>query len=100
MMNAIGQILEEHDQVDASGLPVRFTKITAESYVLEVFAYVLTADYNRYLEVQSELLLKIMDAASRLGVGFAVPFQESVAAATVFGVPGMKNQSAEINPRR
>lgn len=64
MMDAVREILDGHDQLDASGLPLRFTKITKESYDLEIFAYVLTADYNRYLEVQSELLLKIIEAAS------------------------------------
>ena len=43
---------------------------------LELFAYVLTPDSNEYLKVQSELLLQILEASSRVGVGFAVPFQE------------------------
>ncbi len=85
MMKTVIQILEEHEQVDASGLPLRFTKITRESYELDVFAYVLTADFNRYLEVQSELLLKIMEAAARLNIGFAVPFQEAISVAAVLG---------------
>jgi len=93
MMKAIAQLLEQHDQVDASGLPLRFTRITRESYDLEIFAYVLTADYDRYLEVQSELLLKIVEAASQLGIAFAVPFQESVAAATVIGMASSPGQT-------
>lgn len=76
MMNAVGEILKEHTQVDPTDVPLRFTKITTDSYDLEVFAYVLTADFNRFLEVQSELLLKILEAAERLNIGFAVPLQE------------------------
>jgi len=79
MMDAVTKILEEHPQVDASGVPLRFTKIGNDSFDLEIFSYVLTADYNEYLRIQSELLLKILETASRLGVGFAVPFQESIA---------------------
>jgi MscS family membrane protein len=79
MMAAVTKILEQHPQVDASGVPLRFTKIGNDSFDLELFSYVLTADYNEYLKVQSELLLKILETASRLGVGFAVPFQESIA---------------------
>ena len=78
MMDAVAAILEEHPNMDASGVPLRFTTITQQSFNLEIFAYVLTADYNEYLKVQTELLLKILDAASRLGIGFAVPFQESI----------------------
>lgn len=89
MMDAVKRILEQHEQVDASGIPLRFTKITKESYDVDIFAYVLTADYNRFLEVQSELLLKIMEAARDLNVGFAVPFQESVAAPALVGSLGV-----------
>jgi small-conductance mechanosensitive channel len=64
--------------VDAAGVPVRFTKITDQAFDLEIFAYVLTADYNEYLKVQSELLLKILQAAGERKVGLAVPFQESL----------------------
>lgn len=82
MIDAVTKILEEHPLVDSSGVPLRFTKITSESFDLEIFSYVLTADYNEYLKIQSELLLKLLEAASRLKVGFAVPFQESITAQT------------------
>lgn len=78
MMDAVTKILEAHPLVDASGVPLRFTKIANESFDLEIFAYVLTADYNEYLKVQSALLLKILEAASKFNIGFAVPFQESM----------------------
>lgn len=78
MMDRVTEILQEHPNVDATGVPLRFTTISQQAYSLEIFAYVLTPDYNEYLQVQSELLLEILEAASRLGVGFAVPFQESI----------------------
>ncbi len=78
-MDAITKLLQEHPLVDASGVPLRFTKIIPESFNVEIFAYVLTADYNDFLNIQSELLLKILEAASGLNVRFAVPFQESMA---------------------
>jgi len=78
MMDAVTRILEEHEKVDATGVPLRFTKITDQSFDLDIFAYVLTADFNEYLKIQSELLLKILEAAEGQKVGFAVPFQESI----------------------
>lgn len=78
MMDAVTKLLQEHPKVDASGLPVRFTNIAKESFDLEIFAYILTTDGNEYLKVQSELLLALLEAAARVNVGFAVPFQESV----------------------
>jgi MscS family membrane protein len=80
MMDALTAILEQHPNVDPTAVPLRFTTISQQSFDLEVFAYVLTADGDEYLKVQTELLLKILDAASRLGIGFAVPIQESLPA--------------------
>jgi MscS family membrane protein len=76
MMDGVAGILTEHPKVDASGIPVRFVNISQQSFDIEVFAYVLTTDGDEYLKVQMELLLKILEAAAKLGVGFAVPIQE------------------------
>lgn len=81
MMEAIRATLEEHPMVNPSAVPVRFTVIGQQSFDLEVFAYVLTPEWDEYLKVQTELLLKILEAASRLDIRFAVPIQESVPAA-------------------
>jgi MscS family membrane protein len=78
MMDAIEKILHEHRLVDASGVPVRFTKIGDQSLSLEIFAYVLTADGNEFLKVQTELLLKFLEAANELNVAFSVPITEAL----------------------
>ena len=89
-MEAVRRILEGHPMVDASGVPVRFTKISEQSFDIEIFTYVLTTDYNEYLNIQSELLLKILDAAAELKIGFAVPMQEWI---------GAQAQGNDIQPR-
>jgi MscS family membrane protein len=76
-MEAVRKILQGHPRVDTSGVPVRFTKISDQAFEIEIFAYVLTTDYDEYLRIQSELLLRILDAAAELKVRFAVPMQES-----------------------
>lgn len=78
MMEAITKILQEHPMVDASGVPLRFTKIADQSLDLEIFAYVLTADGNEFLKVQTELLLKFLEAASQRNVAFSVPIAEAL----------------------
>jgi MscS family membrane protein len=83
MMDRVAGLLAQHPKVDASGIPVRFVNISQQSFDLEVFAYVLTTDGDEYLSVQTELLLKILETAAELGVGFAVPIQESVSASTL-----------------
>ncbi len=93
VMAAVDQILHSDPTVDPTDVPLRFTKITNESYVIEVFAYVLTPDYNEFLKKQSELLLRIMEAANRLGVQFAIPIQESVPAVS----SPIRSQDVEVD---
>ena len=76
MMAAITGILNKHEKIDASGVPLRFTKINDQSLDLDIFAYVSTPDYNEYLKIQTDLLLQFLEAAAKLGIAFAVPFQE------------------------
>ncbi len=97
MMDAVTKILEEHPMVDASGVPLRFTNISDQSFDLEVFSYVLTADYNEYLKVQSELLLKILAAAAERKVGFAVPFQESISVTEQAGCQFQANAGSDAS---
>ncbi len=78
MMDAIIEILKGQSNVDPTDVPVRFTKITKESYDLEIFAYVNTPDFNEYLRTQSLLLLRIVEAAQQLKIEFAVPIQEAI----------------------
>ena len=79
MMDAVAKILKNHPKLDPTDVPVRFTKITRDSFDLETFSYVLTTDFNEFLRVQSELLLKFVEAAQGLNVEFAVPINENVA---------------------
>lgn len=79
MMAAIEKILRDHPKVDPTGVPLRFTKILDQSFQLEIFSYVMTPDYDEFLRVQTELLLKFLEAAEELNVGFAVPLREVAA---------------------
>ncbi len=97
MMTAVENILQEHPQIDASGVPVRFSKITEQTFDLDLFAYVLTADYNQYLRIQTEVLLKFLEAASERNIEFAVPFSESLAVPFEMHRPSMDGEPAEPN---
>ena len=45
---------------------------------LETFVYVLTQDFNEFLKVRQELLLRILDEVERAGTALAYPTQESI----------------------
>jgi MscS family membrane protein len=79
-MSAVERLLREHPMMDVPEVPVRFTKILDQSFSIEIFAYVKSSDYNKFLVVQSELLLKLLEIAERLNIRFALPIQESLTA--------------------
>lgn len=68
-------ILYAHPKVDPNPARVRFTELGAHSLNLEVFAYVHAIDFNEYLEIQEDLLLRMMDVVEASGSGFAFPSQ-------------------------
>jgi MscS family membrane protein len=78
MMEAAAEILRSQPMVEPADVPIRFTKITDYSLDLETFAYVLTANFDEYLKVQTEVLLKLLDASQQRGIGFAIPISESI----------------------
>ncbi len=61
-----------------SQIPVRFVGVSPVSLDVEVAVYVITADYNEFLQIQQDLLLQIMQAIEHAGTALAVPLQENV----------------------
>ena len=73
VLAAIRRLLYEHPMVETQSARIRFVRFGGSSLDLEIFAYVLTSDYARFLEVQEDLLLRIMDIIEASGTGVAFP---------------------------
>jgi MscS family membrane protein len=73
----IRQLLYAHPKVESQSARIRFVKFGTCSLDLEIFAYVLATDYAVFLEIQEDLLLRIMDIVEKSGTGFALPSQTS-----------------------
>ena len=71
----IRQLLYAHPMVESRSARIRFVRFGGSSLDLEIFSYILTSDYNRFLEVQEDLLLRIMDIVEASGTGIAFPSQ-------------------------
>ena len=69
----IRRMLYEHPRVENDSARVRFARFGDFSLDLDVFAYVRSSDMAGFLEVQEDLLLRIMDIVERSGTGFAFP---------------------------
>jgi len=75
LLRAIGRRLAEHNRVEVGSLPVRFIGVGTYSLDVEVFAYVLTDNFDEFLRIQQELLLQLLDEVQAAGTALAVPTQ-------------------------
>ena len=91
-------ILRSHSKVSPDPARVRFVGLEADSLKLEIFAYINTRDFNEFLEVQEDLILKIMDAVGESGTGFAFS-SRTIYMATDTGLSEEKTQQAEQKVR-
>lgn len=89
----IRRMLYEHPRVENDSARIRFARFGTSSLDLEVFAYVRSEDYPRFLEVQEDLLLRIMDIVEAGGTGFAFPSSTTYLARDS-GLDAQKTQDA------
>lgn len=68
-------LLYAHPKVSPEPARVRFVKMDTNSLNLEFFAYILTPTFDEFLEVQEDLMLRIMETVARGGAAFAFPSQ-------------------------
>jgi MscS family membrane protein len=71
----VRSLLEQDPRVLRETTRVRFLRFAASSLELEVFAYLAARDWNHFLEIQEELLIKIRQLVGSAGVEFAFPSQ-------------------------
>lgn len=74
------KLLRADSRVDPVPARVRFVGFGAHSLDLEIFAYIRTRDFDEFLAIREDLLLRIMDCIAASGSGFAFPSQTLYAA--------------------
>jgi MscS family membrane protein len=75
VLSEIRRMLYSHPKIETKSVRVRLTDIAAGSLNVEVFAYVLTVDYNEFAAVREDLLLRMMDLVDDAGASVAMPSQ-------------------------
>jgi MscS family membrane protein len=63
----IRRVVETHPKVDTASARTRFSKFSAASLDVEIFAYVLEREQTAFLTIQEDLLLGILDIIDRSG---------------------------------
>ncbi len=71
----VRRLLYSHAKVETKSVRVRLIDISGSSLTLEVFAYILTRDFNEFAAIREDLLLRIMDVLEDSGGGLALPSQ-------------------------
>ncbi len=71
----IRKLLDSHPKIETASVRVRLTDVAGSSLSVEVFAYILTRDYNEYAAVREDLLLRILDVMEDSGGTLALPSQ-------------------------
>jgi MscS family membrane protein len=71
----LSELLLAHPRVSPDPARVRLVDLAGSSIQVEIFAYVLTSDWSEFLDVQQDLLLRIIELVNRVAAGFAFPAQ-------------------------
>lgn len=77
LLPRLKQLLVDHPKIEPTPR-VRFLSIGPHSLDVEIFSYVMTPDYDEFLIVQEELLIRILQVIAEEGTGLAVPTQLTV----------------------
>jgi MscS family membrane protein len=72
VLSSVREILTANPKVEAGSLPVRFVGVGSSSLNVEVAAYINTTDYDEFLALQQELLLRMLQAVEKAGTALAL----------------------------
>ncbi len=74
VLRGLRELLATHPRM-AKGGHVRFTECGESSLDVEVFGYVETKDWEEFLGIKEELLLKVLDVVAAAGTALAIPMR-------------------------
>jgi len=69
------QLLARHSSLEKDSARIRLTSFSAQAIELELFAFVTTSEYPKFLEVREGLLLQVAQIIESSGSAFAIPTQ-------------------------
>jgi MscS family membrane protein len=75
VVDGIRALLDGDPAVDRATVRVRFLRLGTFSLDVEVFAYVFARDWPHFLELQEQLLFRVMAVVSEAGAAIAFPSQ-------------------------
>jgi MscS family membrane protein len=98
VLAGILKVLRSDSRVEESSARARFIQFGSSSYTIEIFAYIYRTDWAQILEVQEDLLLRILDVVESSGTAIAVPIVVGDKAASM-PPPSPQLPSAELEAK-
>lgn len=95
----IRKLLIQHNKVLPDPARVRLSAFGDSAFVLDVFAFVRTTDWDEFLAIKEDLNLRIAEIVRESGTGFAFP-SRTVYFSRDTGVDGARTEEAEGEVRR
>ena len=77
VLSSFRDILKRHAKVETGKIPVRFIGVGQYSLDVEADAYVMSSDYDEFIEIRQGLLIEMLQAVEKAGTSLAVPVQEN-----------------------
>ncbi len=71
VVDGIRRLLEAQASVERKSVRVRFLRLGASSFEIDVFAYLAARDWNHFLEIQEQLLFGLTEAVEAAGTQIA-----------------------------
>ena len=66
------KLLAQHPAIERDSFRVSFLRLSAFSLDVEIFAYFFASGWNQFLEIQGELLLRLMELLQSKGIQMAI----------------------------
>jgi MscS family membrane protein len=73
VLAGLERVLREHPKLWPDTVTVRFAGFGESSLNVDVMAWFLTSDWNEFLAIREETLLRFMEVVEREGSSFAFP---------------------------
>jgi MscS family membrane protein len=75
IVSRVGDLLRGRTGVEIDTVRARFIRVAPSSLDIEIVSYIFAADWAAFLEIQEELLLRIMEIVDEVGTELAFPSQ-------------------------
>lgn len=86
-MKKVEETLFASEHITEEGFPVRYHGPAEQGHLLELFFYINVSDFNEFLKIQQDIMLKIADLMHEMNLYYVMPSQTLLPAVDQLGKP-------------